>query len=156
MRRPRLRFYRGLKPAPSVKPSLTTEFLNTFVYSPKFDEFLTYSEGYNPSPEEFVTVHFLWETFLKESQFTFIEKPTQLYYVCDHKTQAIIGPHPLTLREFVYAVFVSSLLMFKAPTAELSLQFTKLVTSNPPPGIDLTPVFSDFEQTVKAFKEYFP
>lgn len=132
----------------------TTDFLNKFVNSSSFDKFLTYDQGYDPDPEGFAWVHFLWETYLKETQITFVENPHQVHYVCDRQTRSIIGPYPLTIPEYVYAVFVSSLLMFTVTTVELSLDYTRAIVSNGPTGCELViPVFKDFEYTVRAFIE---
>jgi hypothetical protein len=129
----------------------TTDFLNKFVNSLEFDAFLTYGTGYNPAFEEFSKVHFLWETYLVEIQADFIEEPTQLHYICDRVNRTIIGPYPLTVREFTYAVFVSSLLMYVDPTVELSLGYTKTILSFPHPGIDLKDEYNLFEGCVKDF-----
>jgi hypothetical protein len=131
----------------------TIDFLNRFIHSPEFDKFLTYSSGYDSDSESFPMIHFVWETYLIESQIDFIEEPSQLHYVSDKANRILIGPRPLIAAEYAYAVFVSSLLMYSDPTVELSLAYTRAILLFQHPGVDLMDTYAELESTVKQFTD---
>lgn len=95
------------------------DLITQFVASPRFHEFFGF-ENYNPSYDAFPTLNWYTQTFLAEHVVELVIVPKQLHYVADSQLFKIYGPVPLTAREVVYLVYVTSFLFFKNPSASVS------------------------------------
>lgn len=103
----------------------TKQVITEFVISPEFDQFFGFND-YRPEVSEYPNIHWYFKTFLDDTRITFIEAPQQNYYLVDPATFTIRGALPLTNRELVYFVFVSSLLYYRDPELSVSEQWVRL------------------------------
>lgn len=103
----------------------TKQVITEFVTSPEFNQFFGFND-YKPEFSEYPNIHWYFKTFLDDTRIRFIEVPQQAYYLVDPLTFTVRGALPLTSRELVYFVFVSSLLYYREPELNVSEQWVSL------------------------------